>query len=217
MDNILVTDIVEKSMQKKFNKSNEHTSVFFGKKSLSFGRSMIEMLGVLAVIGVLSIGGLYAYSQAMRRYKTNIWFNFVSRLQMASFDLCSAPSGCPFKVAGPPENYNYNKELVYGLDSELENLVNPNFWSLGMLEAAVSFYAGMLDVETCQAIVLAPWGSLVRMHVDYNSNAFQPAIAISGALSDADKKRLVNECTQESTWIGATSGKRWINIWFKPS
>ncbi|MBS6473139.1 MAG: hypothetical protein KH347_02690 [Acetobacter sp.] len=29
------------------------------------GRSMIEMLGVLAIIGVLSVGGIAGYSQAM--------------------------------------------------------------------------------------------------------------------------------------------------------
>ncbi len=43
------------------------------KKSLfaSSGRSMIEMLGVLAVIGVLSVGGIAGYSKAMTQYKLN--------------------------------------------------------------------------------------------------------------------------------------------------
>ena len=35
------------------------------------GRSMIEMLGVLAIIGVLSVGGIADYSKAMFRYKIN--------------------------------------------------------------------------------------------------------------------------------------------------
>ena len=35
------------------------------------GRSMIEMLGVLAIIGVLSVGGIYGYTVAMRKYKAN--------------------------------------------------------------------------------------------------------------------------------------------------
>jgi len=35
------------------------------------GRSMIEMLGVLAIVGVLSIGGIAGYSKAMRSYKIN--------------------------------------------------------------------------------------------------------------------------------------------------
>lgn len=35
------------------------------------GRSMIEMLGVLAIIGVLSAGGIAGYSEAMRKFKVN--------------------------------------------------------------------------------------------------------------------------------------------------
>jgi Tfp pilus assembly protein PilE len=35
------------------------------------GRSMIEMLGVLAIVGVLSIGALAAYSTAMTKYQAN--------------------------------------------------------------------------------------------------------------------------------------------------
>lgn len=35
------------------------------------GRSMIEMLGVLAIIGVLSVGGLAGYSKMMMQYKIN--------------------------------------------------------------------------------------------------------------------------------------------------
>ena len=34
-----------------------------------FGRSMIEMLGVLAIIGVLSVGGIAGYSKAMEKWK----------------------------------------------------------------------------------------------------------------------------------------------------
>ena len=33
------------------------------------GRSMIEMLGVLAIIGVLSVGGIAGYSKAMEKFK----------------------------------------------------------------------------------------------------------------------------------------------------
>ncbi len=35
------------------------------------GRSMVEMLGVLAIIGVLSVGGIAGYSKAMNKYKIN--------------------------------------------------------------------------------------------------------------------------------------------------
>lgn len=35
------------------------------------GRSMVEMLGVLAIIGVLSIGGIAGYTLAMDKYRAN--------------------------------------------------------------------------------------------------------------------------------------------------
>ncbi len=38
---------------------------------LSAGRSMVEMLGVLAIIGVLSVGAISGYSTAMNKYKLN--------------------------------------------------------------------------------------------------------------------------------------------------
>ena len=40
-------------------------------KSASSGRSMVEMLGVLAIIGVLSVGAIAGYSKAMMKYKLN--------------------------------------------------------------------------------------------------------------------------------------------------
>ena len=40
-------------------------------KSCELGRSMIEMLGVLAIIGVLSVGGIAGYSKAMEKFKIN--------------------------------------------------------------------------------------------------------------------------------------------------
>ena len=39
------------------------------------GRSMIEMLGVLTIIGVLSVGGLAGYSKAMDKYRINETIN----------------------------------------------------------------------------------------------------------------------------------------------
>lgn len=48
-------------------------------KKSQIGRSMIEMLGVLAIIGVLSVGGLAGYSRAMRKHKVNDALDYMSR------------------------------------------------------------------------------------------------------------------------------------------
>ena len=41
------------------------------RQTNQIGRSMIEMLGVLAIIGVLSVGGIAGYSKAMMQFKIN--------------------------------------------------------------------------------------------------------------------------------------------------
>ncbi len=44
------------------------------------GRSMVEMLGVLAIIGVLSIGGIAGYTTAMNRYRANEILDLASKV-----------------------------------------------------------------------------------------------------------------------------------------
>ena len=45
--------------------------LYAGPNDASAGRSMVEMLGVLAIIGVLSVGAIAGYSKAMMKYKLN--------------------------------------------------------------------------------------------------------------------------------------------------
>ncbi len=47
---------------------------------LQGGRSMIEMLGVLAIIGVLSVDGIAGYSKAMFMWKSNVQRNMLTEL-----------------------------------------------------------------------------------------------------------------------------------------
>ena len=44
---------------------------FDNDKIVNAGRSRVEMLGVLAIIGVLSVGAIAGYSKAMNKYKIN--------------------------------------------------------------------------------------------------------------------------------------------------
>lgn len=48
------------------------------------GRSMVEMLGVLAIIGVLSIGGIAGYTMAMNRYRANEILDAASKLSVVA-------------------------------------------------------------------------------------------------------------------------------------
>ncbi|MGN1063245.1 MAG: Tfp pilus assembly protein FimT/FimU, partial [Alphaproteobacteria bacterium] len=49
-----------------------------GRTPAQSGRTMTEMLGVLAVIGVLSIGGVAGYSYAMDKYRANVTINDIN-------------------------------------------------------------------------------------------------------------------------------------------
>ncbi len=56
-------------------------------KSNQYGRSMVEMLGVLAIIGVLSVGGIAGYSKAMYKQKMNKSVDIVSNILMGINEL----------------------------------------------------------------------------------------------------------------------------------
>ena len=59
-------------------------------KNEQSGRSMVEMLGVLAIIGVLSIGGISGYSKAMAKFRVNKTLDQISMLVMNIRSLYSA-------------------------------------------------------------------------------------------------------------------------------
>ena len=53
------------------------------------GRSMVEMLGVLAIIGVLSVGGIAGYSLSMRRHRANGVVDIASKFALVAYSQCS--------------------------------------------------------------------------------------------------------------------------------
>ena len=52
------------------------------------GRSMVEMLGVLAIIGVLSVGGIAGYSLSMRRHRANAVIDIASKYALTAYSAC---------------------------------------------------------------------------------------------------------------------------------
>ena len=96
--------------------------------SLCAGRSMVEMLGVLAIIGVLSVGAIAGYSKAMMKYKLNkhaeqmnTVINAVAR-NLHSFDNLSA-NGTPNAITPifikmgeiPTEMIKNNSDYIYDI------------------------------------------------------------------------------------------------------
>ena len=72
------------------------------------GRSMVEMLGVLAIIGVLSVGAMSGYSRAMMKYKLNKFSEGLNSLLNYAFQYMPQ-----FETSGTTTSYN---ELMYKLN-----------------------------------------------------------------------------------------------------
>ena len=78
------------------------------------GRSMIEMLGVLAIIGVLSVGGIAGYSKAMEKYKVN---KLVEEYTSLMFGLMEHMDNfSPLRVEGEYQERYYLAETIQGLN-----------------------------------------------------------------------------------------------------
>ena len=85
------------------------------------GRSMVEMLGVLAIIGVLSIGGIAGYTMAMNRYKANQILDLASKLSVM------AQTG----YAADAENWNGITEEMYNELDMVDYSYGIDSWSFG--------------------------------------------------------------------------------------
>ena len=49
-------------------------------KSMQRGRSMVEMIGVLAIVGILSVGAIAGYATAMEKWKLNKYSTDISMM-----------------------------------------------------------------------------------------------------------------------------------------
>lgn len=133
-------------------------------KSEQSGRSMVEMLGVLAIIGVLSVGGIAGYSKAMAKYKTT---QTLDQISMVAANIRTA-----FANATSYSGLSTEKARAWGLapaemnSTTVNELVNP-FQEDVLIGAAegngvdnMGFgiqYNG-LPRDACVAIATAGWG-----------------------------------------------------------
>ena len=90
------------------------------KKRLESGRSMVEMLGVLAIIGVLSIGGIAGYTMSMRRHRANQVVDALNKYAVILYGVCQQ------KVMDQEAKYviNNGKTFTYCDNSNLPSYEN---------------------------------------------------------------------------------------------
>ena len=105
-------------------------------KNNQSGRSMVEMLGVLAIIGVLSAGGLAGYSKAMFKHKLNSSMDQLTMLVT-------------------------NIRTMYGTQENYKDLSVKQAYGLGIIAASASTgTSGSAMVNPFKgAVELAPWNA----------------------------------------------------------
>lgn len=126
------------------------------------GRSMVEMLGVLAIIGVLSIGGISGYSKAMAKYKlTKAQDQMTMLLMNIRTAYATSPNYSGLKPQIAAEYKLAPSEMVVGTGSALYGAFGGNV-EIGTVNGSTNyFYITMnaLGKEACRSLLTSDWGA----------------------------------------------------------
>ncbi len=90
-------------------------------KENEFGRSMIEMLGVLAIIAVITSGSIVGYSKAMRRHRLNETITQVSLMMTNIRSFYSTTDDYEGFDENTAARYNMVTQRMRGADGTLMN------------------------------------------------------------------------------------------------
>ena len=185
-------------------------------KKTQSGRSMIEMLGVLAIIGVLSVGGIAGYTKAMTKYKINKTIDQVTQLAQnirayyATQKNYSSLGSEVMKKAhlAPDEMYN----SAGGLESPFGGGVYVHSWSKYInSDDRKAFVIRMFDVpeEACVELLTQDWGvgsSSGLIAVGAGSSAYHAALGGEGEGSIEGHYAYPYGPTYDPIWVGGQSG-----------
>jgi hypothetical protein len=153
------------------------------------GRSMIEMLGVLAIVGVLSVGAIAGYQKAMRKYRLNKFISGYDQLLGNAITLSEHVE--PLKAEGRllltstlnelnliPEGFTYKKNMdriydMFGNDILLLTRYGYNYtWDL-------SISLGNSDYSQDQCVQIIRIAQVYReqlislLREDYNTSDYK--------------------------------------------
>ena len=139
-------------------------------KKAQSGRSMIEMLGVLAIVGVLSAGGVAGYSMAMQTYKTN---QLIEKIQIIATQARAVYKGY---YNGITKNNLINSGKLKASDFDCPFGGNLNIVNSGNPSKDIAFRISTpynLPSEACTEILTANWGDEgVFLGIDVDGNDF---------------------------------------------
>ena len=168
------------------------------------GRSMVEMLGVLAIIGVLSVGGISGYSKAMAKYRANKTLDQISLLITNIRTLYANQ----YNYTGLDNDALEDFELVSADMKSGNDYINPFGGKIkvaatnGNANFAVT-YTG-LDKQACITMATADWGS--------TASSGLVSVAVGEAATTADD--LTNPTT--FSWASGTAAPGSTNFPVSP-
>lgn len=124
------------------------------------GRSMVEILGVLAIIGVLSVGGIAGYSMAMSKFKITKTLDQVQTLVTNLRALYASQR--TYTQLTPKKAYEMSLLTDETFDKNTSKGVNPyggeiKFDATGGRTFSIE-YTG-LTAEACLKLSTADWGA----------------------------------------------------------
>ncbi len=98
-------------------KENNKQKLQLETQTSDSGRSMVEMLGTLAVVGVLSITGIMGYTYAMKKYHANQIANELNGLNNQLAMIMTQPHDFDFELSlGEPYDNGYLTTANYSFD-----------------------------------------------------------------------------------------------------
>ena len=124
-------------------------------KKTESGRSMVEMLGVLAIIGVLSIGGIMGYTMAMNRNYANKLLDGAAKLSVLGMARGHADSSWN-SAADVMTAAETNIDLPSGVTMQVNHT------------GAVEITAGLNDA--INAIITATGANMTGNVITFNNN-----------------------------------------------
>ena len=174
------------------------------------GRSMVEMLGVLAIVGVLSVGGIAGYSQAMAKFKVTKTMDQVQTIITNMRTLYA--SSRTYSNVTPETAYKVGILTDETYDSTSKKGVNPfgGEISFGNTTRTFSVTYTNFTPEACVKIATAEWGAdessgLVSMKIGTNEHKWASQGATTAAtLLPIDVATAISQCGTNSAATSVT-------------
>lgn len=174
------------------------------------GRSMVEMLGVLAIIGVLSVGGIQGFSKAMDTHKVNQTIDNVSAIitnvknigmrQNGRYGGLNSAAAIKMKLVSDDliETSGAVKKIVHPFGGEIEIGTSKSLWNNSKnSEKDFAVVLTNLSRDACLQIVSKDWGGDKTAVAASASNNFKNKTEINTYVVKTGKAECKSQSSQK--------------------